>query len=454
MVIKCGFVRNAIISLAAAVFLLAPAAPALADTSGPTTPNNLRNGYQGSTQACSTDPNSPLYLNGGGGIMLEGESTSTVTSILSEQFQIWPLNDPAEVQPYGPLSAGSGTEGMLRLQSSSLSDGQEYAWDVQASDSSGTSAWSATCYFTVDDTAPPAPTVTSPNYPQGADDQGGAPIQVEFGANGGSDVTGYLFSWVGYPAGNCSVPSSGVYTSGSGCVPASTLGGSATALLIPPDGSFYRILTVASLDRAGNMSATTTYDFYVKQDAPTVVEQTGNAGFGDTAHFHVTADPGLEAVSPVTSYTVTYATAEPYLQTFTVKASAGGNADFGLPLDNQYGIDFLAVQSTSANGWTSQANYLNITTAPMVTSNVYPEDDSGGGAGVPGTFTVTPPVKNPASYTYTINWGNPVAVKADGNSPFKINWTPDSSGFYDLEVTVTTADGVQLPAYDYFFMVN
>lgn len=63
-------------------------------------------------------------------------------------------------------------------------------------------------------------------------------------------------------------------------------------------------------------------------------------------------------------------------------------------------------------------------------------------------------MKNPASYTYTINWGNPVTVKADGNSPFKINWTPDSSGFYDLEVTVTNADGVQLPPYDYFFIVN
>ena len=81
-------------------------------------------------------------------------------------------------------------------------------------------------------------------------------------------------------------------------------------------------------------------------------------------------------------------------------------------------------------------------------------DGSGGGAGVPGTFTFAPKVKGVTGYTYSFN-GEPettVAAGADGTA--SVDWTPDSSGSYDLQICATTASGSQLAVYYYSFAVN
>jgi hypothetical protein len=93
-------------------------------------------------------------------------------------------------------------------------------------------------------------------------------------------------------------------------------------------------------------------------------------------------------------------------------------------------------------------------TTPAVGSDVYPENQSGGGVGVPGTFTFSPKVGHIVSYTYSFDYGPPVTVDARLGHAAKVTWAPDQSGFTDLQVYATTADGLQLEPYDYFFSVN
>ncbi|WP_425245341.1 hypothetical protein [Streptomyces sp. NEAU-NA10] len=127
-----------------------------------------------------------------------------------------------------------------------------------------------------------------------------------------------------------------------------------------------------------------------------------------------------------------------------------------LALDGIYGEN-LQVTSKSANGWVSNAGWWSsdYETTPTVASDVYPENGSGGGAGVPGTFTFTPKVKDVVSYTYTFNNGDPeVTVPADADHTASIDWTPASDGWYDLTVYATTRSGIQLAPYDYFFTVD
>jgi hypothetical protein len=223
--------------------------------------------------------------------------------------------------------------------------------------------------------------------------------------------------------------------------------------LIPPDGDGLLTLTVASLDRAWNVSSTTTYAIDLKPTAPTIKQLTANPQFDQPAEFLLQPDPGLQAASPVVSYTVQFTDQSEH--TMTVKASAHGTARLRLTLDGISG-DVLSVTSTSADGWVSGNSFWSyaIDTSPTVSSDVYAENQTSGGVGVAGTFTFTPKVKNVVSYTYSFNGGSDVTVRAGAKGVARISWTPDDSGFYDLEVYATTRNGLELASYDYFFNVN
>jgi len=433
--------------------------PAIAAAVAPPTPIDLFNGYQ----ACSQDVNSPVYLSAGiSGVLIEGLSQDTSDVLVSEQFQIWPVSNPAQITTLANQYVSSGFEGSVTVPAGDLSDGQAYAWQAQAEGSGGTSDWSAPCYFTVDNTAPSTPpTITSPNYPQGQSDQGGAPVQVTLGASGVSDVAGYVFSWTGdLPvAGVANIGSYGIpqpvdpYTDTAHFARASTLGGSAAASLIPPYGAGPMTLTVASLDRAYNESAVATYQIFVKPTAPTITPLTPSPQFDKWTEFLLQPNPGVQAASRVVSYTVQFSGQTQ--QTISVMASHHGTAEVRFKLDGPTG-DTMSVTSKSADGWVSDSAFwsYSIDTTPTVSSDVYLENQTSGGVGVPGTFTFTPKVKGITSYTYSINFGQAVTVQAAHDGVAQITWTPDQSGFYDLEVYATTRDGLELTPYDYFFSVN
>ena len=458
-----GRLRAALIALGVASLALVAASPAVAAAGGPTTPTELFNGYR----ACSTDATAPTYVWGGDGVLIEGipqDATPSTDNGLTVQYQVWPVADPTQITTLSHAQDPTGSEAAVSVQSESLTDGQTYAWQAQTVDGSASSAWSAPCYFAVDNTQPSAaPTVTSSNYPQGGWDQGGAPVQFTFGANGVADVAGYEFGWqsdlpvpVTAYIGDYGIPQPvDVYADTKEFVPATTLGGSATVSLIPPSGSGPMTLYVVSLDRAVNQSTQSSYAFYVSSTGPTVTPPTPLPGFDKTARFTFTPNSGVQAASPVVSYTV-QVNGGPSTQTVTVKAAKDGTAKLGVKLNGNTGT-WLTVSSTSANGWVSDSGEWStgsVDTTPTVSSDVYAENGTSGGVGVPGTFTFTPKQGKVASYTYSFNYGPAVTVKAGAKGVATINWTPTDDGFYDLNVYATTKDGLVLSAYDYYFSVN
>jgi hypothetical protein len=456
-------IRAACTAAAAISMALLAAAPASAADGTPTTPTELFNQYQ----ACSTDVNAPVYVAGRDGLIIEGISSDTDSSVttLTEQFQSWPLSDPTQIVTNSNAQATAGNEATVNL-TGPLADGQSYAWQARTVDANGdASAWSAPCYVTDDDTAPAAvPTVTSANYPLGQTDQGGSPIQLTLGANGVSDVGGFAYSWSdSFPvAGGAVLGDHGIpvfqdpYSEPQFFAKADTVGGSATVDLIPPSDTGYLTLYVMSLDRAFNLSRVTTYSVWLKPDAPTVTQLSHPSTFGKPTAFEFTPNPQIQAASPVVSYTVVDLGSQGQTST-TVRADGAGTARLKLALDSPTG-DLLHVSSTSADGWVSQ--YVswsngNLDTTPTVTSDVYTENGSSGGVGVPGTFTFAPKVNGVAGYTYTFNGSSPATVKARGQGrDAQISWTPSQSGWYELTVYATTRSGIQLSPYYYSFSVN
>jgi hypothetical protein len=456
-----GRLRATVVSLAALVTGLALASPATAAAATPSTPIDLFNGYR----FCSTDVNSPTYLSSSGGVLIEGLSpeTDSSTAPITEQFQVWPTGDSTQTTTYSDQHLRPGDEGSVQVPAGDLSDGQTYAWRAQAVGTDGASEWSASCYFRVDATQPSsAPAITSSNYPEGQWDQGGAPIQITLGANGAGDVEGYVFSWHGaggFPVPGADIGAHGIpaprdpYANTAAYVRASALGGPASLNLIPPSGGGPMTLTVASLDRAYNRSPVATYTITVTSTDPTIELLTPDPEFGGWASFLLQPDPGLQAASPVVGYTVKFSGETD--KTIDVTASADGTGHVRVKLDGIWS-NSLTVTSKSASGWVS-GNAIwsrSFDTTPTVGSDAYPENQSSGGVGVPGTFTFTPKVKHIVSYTYSFNYGTPVTVNAGQGHAATVGWTPDQSGFTDLEVYATTEDGLQLTPYDYFFSVS
>ncbi|WP_043666169.1 hypothetical protein [Streptomyces xylophagus] len=457
--------RAVLASLGAAGLALAAAvSPASAADATPVTPTQLFNGYQ----SCSTDADRPTYLWAGNGLTVEGipgTTDTTSTSLVNVQYQVWPVTDPTHTTTVTRANALPGFEATANLPADALPDGQTYAWRAQTVAGDAASEWSDPCYIAIDNTPPAnAPDVSSSNYPEGRGDQGGSPVEFTLNADGDDDVTGFEYSW------QQDLPIAGSATIGDHGVPqfvdpyadpryftrADAPGGSATISLLPPSGSSgLTRLWVRSLDRAYNGSAVTSYSFFLDSTAPTVTPAVASPEFDTPTTFTLRPGAGLQSTSPVVSYSVETVGGQGGDKTVDVQAGPDGTASVELALDGIYG-ESLRVSSTSADGWVSDTAFWGISydTTPTIASDVYPENGSGGGAGVPGTFTFTPKVEDVASYTYSVNGDPEVTVTADAHHTASVDWTPTASGDYDLTVHATTRSGIALAPYDYYFTVS
>ncbi|MBP2478602.1 hypothetical protein JOF53_007474 [Crossiella equi] len=147
---------------------------------------------------------------------------------------------------------------------------QVYTWHLWAGDYE-TSAWSDMCEFTVDGTPPNPPGVSSTEYPKGEASGGaGQTGTFRFTANGASDVEHYLYDFTELQSGEPALRAN-----------ANGIGGDAT-IRFTPTVEIPQWITVIAVDRAGNRSAPTHYQFTVARNEPAIA--------GLSAHWRLDGD--------------------------------------------------------------------------------------------------------------------------------------------------------------------
>jgi hypothetical protein len=407
----------------------------------PDTPSRLSSNGQG----CATGAPYP-YLAGLGTFTLYATAADPDTNggdWLDVHFAIWPVDHPDRRTEFVYQSSPpSNNPVQLRLTQGFLADGISYAWTARSDDGVFTSDWAAPCYFTADLTSPSAPTVRSTDYPNDGAVHGGAGIPglFTFGANGSTDTVRYVYSW--YPSAGQSVN-------------APQPGADATVSIAPPRGGA-NLLVVASVDRAGLISQQTTYQVYAASTAPyvSVTWPVPHPASGVTIN-PGPAMSGTFTFQPVMNDVVSY---EYWLDNgdhHTVGAAADASAQVAFP-GGTLGYHTFHVRSVTGAGLISGIADLNYTVddAPLVSSSDYPEMDSGGGAGTPGTFTFAPKSDGVVGYAYYFNWGDVQTVDAGADGTASVQWTPDYEGFQLVSVFALYADGTYSDEYDYYFNVG
>ncbi|WP_441249016.1 hypothetical protein [Kitasatospora sp. McL0602] len=376
---------------------------------------------------------------------------------LKGNFAVWPVDNRDQRKEF-TADMPEGRAAAATVPPGILADGGTYGWQVQGDDGTDQSAWSQPCYFHVDATRPTAATVvTSSNYPADQTAPAGVPAEFTFGAGGVADVAGYQYSWTqdmpvdGWSAGPDGTPQWTDPYNLPGHVRASRLGGTAKVTLTPPDAGPQRLF-VRSLDRAGNPSDVTMYQFYVPSTMPAVAGAPDNVRLG--VPFTLQLAPNA-AVAPVDSYTVQVN----HDAVRTVPANADGRASLPVTLTNTGG-NTITVRSHSTNGWVSSTNevHVNVDTTPTISSDVYQEETetpvNSGGVGVSGVFTFAPKVANVASYTYSFDYSRETTVRAGADGTAQISWAPSESGQHTLYAYATDAAGRVFDTYYYYFDVN
>ncbi len=349
---------------------------------------------------------------------------------LNPDFQIWPTDHPDQVTDinnayYGGIQA--------QVPGGLLADGGTYGWRVKVSDGVDTSPWSDTCYFHVDVTRPQnAPGVDCPNYAAGSDHalSPGNPMTFNFTPNGVDDVAGYVYDF---------------YVGGVPQQVAANPDGTASVTVNPPTAGYIRF-DVYSYDRAGNTSPQTTYEFNLNFSTP-IVTTDARLNLGQPFHIEMTGNP---VVAPVDYFEIRTNQGD----WTRLDADSDGHASFTYQTDQQSSAEFI-IRSHSTNGWISDnaTVYEWVDTSPIITSDIYSQDSSNGGAGVAGTFTLTTTVPHPATITYSFDWGQEVTVDASSGS-IQVPFTPDYSGSHTLYAYTTDTDGVTYDYAYYFFDVN
>jgi len=167
---------------------------------------------------------------------------------------------------------GLGAQGAKSVTFNGLTDGQAYAWRARGSDwiidGASFSGW---CYFTIDNTAPAAPTLASTAWAYTV----GVPVGVDL--SGAADVAGYEY-WLAYGAPAATSPAAPVAVSRTTTLPdcakredgtrfACGAGAAAVRVSVAPVDA-QSTLWVAAYDKAGNVSPATALKLFSADGTP------------------------------------------------------------------------------------------------------------------------------------------------------------------------------------------
>ncbi|GIG60562.1 hypothetical protein Lfu02_49340 [Longispora fulva] len=387
----------------------------------------------------------PIYS---GGLELQAKVTDTDIGSwgnITARFAVWPTDNPTQrLVRENPYANASGDYPVyITFPRETFTDGRTYAWAVQSSDGTDESAWTAPCYFTVDNTPPKPPVKTATVYT--ADQWPGTggpgiPGTFTFKPNGDTDIVAYEYETF-FPE----------QAAIRGTLPATGPGGSASVTLTPVSGGPHTLL-VTAVDRAGNRSYDGPfpgYQFYVTETRPGVSSEDFRdpikGGVGIASEFEFWSD-----VTGVVDYQYTLNDGAPQ----TVAAAPTGTTKVRVtPLHG--GANVLSVRSRNAAGVFSppRAFAFTVPTAPTVTSTDYPENTYTGGPNVPGVFTFRPKMPNVVEYLYKVGDAAEQTVAAvDGVGTVTV--TPMTGGWSTMTVRSRSADGTLSDPRSYTFIVG
>ncbi|MET8045569.1 hypothetical protein ABZU25_32465 [Micromonospora sp. NPDC005215] len=208
---------------------------------------------------------SPVRLNDARAVVLKGTLSGAEEGVeLQADFQVWDVTRPEQPQQWLTGLAPSNDEVYIQLEDDSRQlDGVTYAWRVRVLDGATATSWSGTCYFTLDRTGGPAPTVASPQYPSGGWDHPSGAIGVPgvFTMTSASpDTVKYEYQF--YESELTEQPPAGT-------VAADRLGGPATVEWAPQTAGHHSV-SVYAIDRAGNYSDVAYYEYIVRETRPSI----------------------------------------------------------------------------------------------------------------------------------------------------------------------------------------
>jgi hypothetical protein len=195
---------------------------------------------------CATVPNQP-YVNPlnpsdqPAGPTLRAQVSDPDGGLVGATFE-WSLLNGGRVGSAATAGANSTSLFGAQIPSGTFNDGETLRYRVLSRDPTDNGFWTGYCHATIDRTRPPAPqAVRSGTYPE--NDIGGAAGYTggfTFTAPPGSDVAGFLY---------------GLHDQPTQFVRTNQLGGTASALVTPPDNGPHTVY-VYSVDRANNVSST------------------------------------------------------------------------------------------------------------------------------------------------------------------------------------------------------
>ncbi|MFJ7207396.1 DNRLRE domain-containing protein [Streptomyces sp. NPDC098789] len=215
--------------------------------------------------ACTT--RAPFTKVGKTNVTFQTKATDGDGNLKQIQFRVWSA-DGTQSLPGETRNTNSDGVATAEIAWDKFTPGKTYYWLAQAIDADGW--WSGSgpndsggggwCTFTVDHTAPNPPAVRSDDFPAPGPDGaewsknpfGPGKITVTGGGTAAADIREYQWS----------LNRSGMNTK---AVPAA--GQDAVTLDITPDNTGPNILYVRTVNKAGNVSTTTTHLFYVRPNA-------------------------------------------------------------------------------------------------------------------------------------------------------------------------------------------
>ncbi|MFE2311105.1 FG-GAP-like repeat-containing protein [Streptomyces sp. NPDC059411] len=215
-----------------------------------------------------------------GGIGLHARVTDPDGDNLGANFNLWDVTGGGStLTDFGWVPNPAVPNGsQIDVSAGTLADGHQYDWYVRGGDGLTSGDWSRGCSFSVDLTAPDAPSVTSTDFPPTGSPAAPAKTAGATGAftlsstdrNNGSGLSGFEWSFNGV------LPATGAQS-------AAADGDGHAALSLPVTTWGTNILHVRAVDRAGNRSPEFSYVFYAPDDpqAKTVLGDLTLDGYPD-----------------------------------------------------------------------------------------------------------------------------------------------------------------------------